>query len=232
MSDPAQLSPAELVTRVRSAYGLTWAELGAAMNRSPRMMQKIARGETSGESYRDALTELHETGAVSKAPRCRRNAAGKIVPVRAKRGAKKPTVVPKDTRRGPSLTRHSTTTTHLPDGNRIVRIQLPKTVGSPERGAGLHAARMSIVNVARGSVIDEKALVAALTDGTIAGAGLDVFAQEPHAPDALTALPNVVLSPHLGGHTLESHVAMQDCVLANLDAFFAGTPLPYKVSGT
>ena len=78
MSDPAQLSPAELVTRVRSAYGLTWAELGAAMNRSPRMMQKIARGETSGESYRDALTELHETGAVSKAPRRRRNAAGKL----------------------------------------------------------------------------------------------------------------------------------------------------------
>ena len=89
-----------------------------------------------------------------------------------------------------------------------------------------------VVNISRGSVIDEKALVAALTDGTIAGAGLDVFAQEPHAPDALTALPNVVLSPHLGGHTLESHVAMQDCVLANLDAFFAGTPLPYKVSGT
>ena len=42
MSDPAQLSPAELVTRVRSAYGLTWAELGAAMNRSPRMMQKLS----------------------------------------------------------------------------------------------------------------------------------------------------------------------------------------------
>ena len=156
MSDPAQLSPAELVTRVRSAYGLTWAELGAAMNRSPRMMQKIARGETSGESYRDALTELHETGAVSKAPRRRRNAAGKLVPVRAKRGAKKPTVVPKDTRRGSSLTRHSTTTTHLPDGNRIVRIQLPKTVGSPERGAGLHAARMSIVNVARGARHQDK----------------------------------------------------------------------------
>lgn len=88
-----------------------------------------------------------------------------------------------------------------------------------------------VVNISRGSVIDEKALVAALTDGVIAGAGLDVFAREPHAPDALTALPNVVLSPHLGGHTLESHVAMQDCVLANLDAFFAGKPLPYKVSG-
>ena len=86
-----------------------------------------------------------------------------------------------------------------------------------------------VVNIARGSVIDQQALVAALTDQTIAGAGLDVYAREPHAPDALTALPNVVLSPHLGGHTLESHVAMQDCVMANLEAYFAGKPLPYGV---
>ena len=60
-----------------------------------------------------------------------------------------------------------------------------------------------VVNISRGSVIDQQALVAALTDQTIAGAGLDVYAKEPHAPDALTALPNVVLSPHIGGHTLE-----------------------------
>src|SRR6478735_652812 len=86
-----------------------------------------------------------------------------------------------------------------------------------------------VVNISRGSVIDQKALVAALTDQTIAGAGLDVYAKEPHAPDALTSLPNVVLSPHIGGHTLESHVAMQDCVMANLAAFFAGKPLPYEV---
>jgi glyoxylate reductase len=86
-----------------------------------------------------------------------------------------------------------------------------------------------VVNISRGSVIDQPALIAALTDQTIAGAGLDVYAKEPHAPDALTALPNVVLSPHIGGHTLESHVAMQDCVIANLDAFFAGKPLPYAV---
>ena len=63
-----------------------------------------------------------------------------------------------------------------------------------------------VVNISRGSVIDQPALVAALTDKTIAGAGLDVFDKEPHAPDALTALPNVVLTPHVGGHTLESHV--------------------------
>ena len=86
-----------------------------------------------------------------------------------------------------------------------------------------------VVNIARGSVIDQPALVKALADETIAGAGLDVYATEPHAPDALTAFPNVVLTPHIGGHTLEAHLAMQDCVIANLDAFFAGQPLRYPV---
>jgi lactate dehydrogenase-like 2-hydroxyacid dehydrogenase len=86
-----------------------------------------------------------------------------------------------------------------------------------------------VVNISRGSVIDQAALITALTDNTIAGAGLDVFEKEPHAPDALTALPNVVLTPHIGGHTVESHVGMQDCVIANLEAFFDGKPLVYEV---
>jgi lactate dehydrogenase-like 2-hydroxyacid dehydrogenase len=86
-----------------------------------------------------------------------------------------------------------------------------------------------VVNIARGSVIDQEALVQALRDQTIAAAGLDVYAREPYVPDALTAFPNVVLSPHIGGHTLESHTAMQDCVIANLTAFFEGKPLPYPV---
>jgi lactate dehydrogenase-like 2-hydroxyacid dehydrogenase len=86
-----------------------------------------------------------------------------------------------------------------------------------------------VVNIARGSVIDEAALVAALKDNTIAGAGLDVFEREPHAPGVLTEFPNVALTPHVGGHTLESHVAMQDCVIANLEAFFAGRPLAFPV---
>ena len=74
----------------------------------------------------------------------------------------------------------------------------------------------------------EKALEA-LAEDSIAGAGLDVFEIEPHAPDALTRFPNVVLTPHVGGHTLESHAAMQDCVIANLTAYFEGRPLPYQV---
>ena len=86
-----------------------------------------------------------------------------------------------------------------------------------------------VVNISRGSVIDQQALIAALADETIAGAGLDVYEKEPHAPDALTAFPNVVLTPHIGGHTLDSHMAMQGCVMANLEAFFAGQPLPYVV---
>jgi hydroxypyruvate reductase len=88
-----------------------------------------------------------------------------------------------------------------------------------------------VVNISRGSVIDQPALVDALTDKTIAGAGLDVFDSEPHAPDALTAFPNVVLTPHIGGHTIDSHIAMQDCVIANLEAFFAGRALPHPVQG-
>jgi lactate dehydrogenase-like 2-hydroxyacid dehydrogenase len=86
-----------------------------------------------------------------------------------------------------------------------------------------------VVNIARGSVVNQDALVAALKDGTIAGAGLDVYEKEPQRPGELTSLPNVVLTPHIGGHTLESHRAMQDCVIANLAAYFAGKPLPYAV---
>jgi hydroxypyruvate reductase len=88
-----------------------------------------------------------------------------------------------------------------------------------------------VVNISRGSVIDQDALVTALADRAIAGAALDVYEEEPHAPDRLTALPNVVLTPHVGGHTVESHAAMQNCVMANLEAFFEGKPLPYAVRG-
>jgi hydroxypyruvate reductase len=86
-----------------------------------------------------------------------------------------------------------------------------------------------VINIARGLVIDEAALAAALKDNIIAGAGLDVFEKEPHPPGVLTALPNVVLTPHIGGHTADSHAAMQDCVIANLEAFFTGRPLAYPV---
>ena len=91
-----------------------------------------------------------------------------------------------------------------PDTHHIVNADILKKLG----------ADGYVVNIARGSVIDQQALVAALADQSIAGAGLDVYEKEPHAPDALTAFPNVVLTPHVGGHTLESHVGdagLRDC---------------------
>src|SRR5499427_1423829 len=83
----------------------------------------------------------------------------------------------------------------------------------------------TLVNIARGSIVDEPALVAALQAGTIKGAGLDVFADEPRIPDALMHLDNVVLLPHVGSATGETRKAMGDLCKANLDAWFAQKPL-------
>jgi lactate dehydrogenase-like 2-hydroxyacid dehydrogenase len=78
-----------------------------------------------------------------------------------------------------------------------------------------------VVNITRGSVIDEAALVRALADGTIAGAGLDVFEHEPAVPDELRALPNVVMTPHLGGAAHEAKDAMLEATWRNLESFAA-----------
>jgi hydroxypyruvate reductase len=80
----------------------------------------------------------------------------------------------------------------------------------------------TLVNIARGSIVDEPALVAALKAGTIKGAGLDVFANEPHIPAELFAMENVVLLPHVGSATRETRQAMGDLCKANLDAYFGG----------
>lgn len=77
-----------------------------------------------------------------------------------------------------------------------------------------------LINIARGSVVDQEALVTALTDGTIAGAGLDVFRDEPRVPPALWDLDNVVLAPHIGSATEETRQEMADLVLANVDSWF------------
>jgi lactate dehydrogenase-like 2-hydroxyacid dehydrogenase len=82
-----------------------------------------------------------------------------------------------------------------------------------------------LVNVARGSVVDEAALIEALERGVIAGAGLDVFENEPHVPARLLALPHVVLAPHIGSATGQTRQAMADLAAANLAAHFAGRPL-------
>jgi len=81
-----------------------------------------------------------------------------------------------------------------------------------------------IINVARGTVVDEQALIAALKSGTILAAGLDVFEREPHVPDELKAMQNVVLLPHIGSASVVTRNAMDQLVVDNIKAWFAGKP--------
>jgi lactate dehydrogenase-like 2-hydroxyacid dehydrogenase len=81
-----------------------------------------------------------------------------------------------------------------------------------------------IINVARGSVVDEVAMIAALKSGALLAAGLDVFANEPTVPDELRAMQNVVLLPHIGSASVVTRNAMDQMVVDNLKAWFAGKP--------
>lgn len=86
-----------------------------------------------------------------------------------------------------------------------------------------------LINTARGDVVDEAALISALEQGTIRGAGLDVYEAEPHIPEQLRAMDNVVLFPHLGSATKETRTAMGMKVVDNITAFFAGREPPDRV---
>jgi len=88
-----------------------------------------------------------------------------------------------------------------------------------------------LINIARGSVIDEPALVAALTSKQIAGAALDVFADEPNVPPALLTMDNVVLTPHMASGTRQTRQAMADLTFGNLEAHFAGKPVITPIPG-
>ena len=114
----------------------------------------------------------------------------------------------------------------------IVTLHLPLT----EETRGLIGARQlarlrdgaSLVNTARGQIVDERALVAELIAGRIR-AGLDVFADEPNVPEELLALPNVVLTPHIGSATTPTREAMTRVLVDNLLAAEAGRPLPDRL---
>lgn len=106
------------------------------------------------------------------------------------------------------------------------------TPGGAETLAAVDAAVLdalgpegTLVNIARGSVVDEAALVAALASNRLGAAALDVFEDEPRVPPALAALDNVVLSPHVGSFTVEARQAMRGLAIDNLRAHFSGKPV-------
>ncbi|NEJ73565.1 D-glycerate dehydrogenase [Rhizobium phaseoli] len=108
--------------------------------------------------------------------------------------------------------------------------------GGAENRHLINAARLStmkpnafLINTARGDVVDEAALIAALETGTIRGAGLDVYEAEPDVPEALRLMENVMVLPHLGSATEETRTAMGMKVVDNVTAFFEGRELPDRV---
>ena len=109
-----------------------------------------------------------------------------------------------------------------PDATKMISREVIEALGSD----GI------LVNVSRGRVVDEAALVEALKTGKLGGAGLDVFEDEPNVPAALMAMENVVLTPHLGSSTIETRTAMGQLALDNLAAWFAGKPLLTEVPET
>ena len=115
----------------------------------------------------------------------------------------------------------------------IVSINCPHT---PETHGMIDAAALAVmqphcylINTARGEIIDEPALAAALAGGRLAGAGLDVFAHEPVVHPDLLRLSNVVLTPHMGSATFEGRQAMGDKVIANIRAWTDGHRPPDQV---
>jgi len=114
----------------------------------------------------------------------------------------------------------------------VVSLHVPLT---PETNGLISRERLALlgdgatlVNTSRGAIVDEEALVDVLVSGRIS-AGLDVFADEPHVPERLFALPNVVLTPHIASATVETRAAMTRVLVDNVLAFLRGDPLPDEV---
>jgi len=154
------LPMADLVKRTKEAYGLTWHEMAAQLGRSDRMIRKIARGETSGESFRRSITELYDRGEVEHLTPRRRSKDGHLARVRSKAGAEEKSITPEDTRgtrvapvkRG----RFSHTTTALPGGNRLHHIEMPKTPKSIGRKKGLAAIDRALLQVTKSQAKADK----------------------------------------------------------------------------
>jgi glyoxylate reductase len=115
----------------------------------------------------------------------------------------------------------------------VVTIHAPRTPETEgligERRLGLLRDGACLVNTARGEIVDEEALVRELVSGRIR-AGLDVFAHEPHVPEAVLDLPNVVLTPHLGSATRQAREAMTRLLVDNILAYTRGEPLLTRVA--
>lgn len=163
----SQKSMAELISETKATYGMTWAEMGQQLGRSDRMIRKIARGETSGESFRQSVTELYDRGQVEHLPPRRRTKDGKLAKIRSKRGAEQKSVTPTDTRGRPAgrvkRGRFAHTTTVLREGNRLHRIEMPRSPRSEGRKKGLKAFDDTMLKISRSQARADKRVKVSVT---------------------------------------------------------------------
>ncbi|MGX5717966.1 hypothetical protein [Arthrobacter sp. MAHUQ-56] len=159
--DPNELSPQELVLHLKEAYGYTWKEMGERLGRSEKMVRKVAAGQSRGESYRQALTDLFNHGEITHVPPRRRDKEGHIVPVRAKAGAQQKTVVPQETggtftdlpKRGKYI---PSTVTDLAEGGRQYHVEMPKTARAKGRKAAVEDLRQRLLTISRSQARQDK----------------------------------------------------------------------------
>ncbi|GAA1754407.1 hypothetical protein GCM10009794_18910 [Rothia terrae] len=165
------MSNAEKVLAVKKEYGLSWDALGAAVGRSGRMMRKIVRGESKGDSFMPAIEELHRTGKVTHQPPRRRNKAGKVVAVRSKTGM----TVPSDTKAEVITTKRTNNrlrihpTQHLSEGGKIDRIDMPEGKNTKGREKGWAGALSNLRRTSRSQSREDKRVKIRLTGKTSDG---------------------------------------------------------------
>lgn len=158
MTDPTQMSIAELTSAAKKAYGMSWSQMGQAFGRSDRWMRKLANGETSGETFRAGLTELYTTGQISNYVPRRRTRQGTLMKVRGKTGTE--AVTPKDTRGkvAPKTKRNTYghQTTFLPGGARDSVTTMPKSPRSKNRAKGWKSVHQEVRTVAKSQAHRDK----------------------------------------------------------------------------
>lgn len=197
-------TPAQIVEYIRDTYDYTWAELGHQLGRSEKMLRKVAKGQSAGESYRDALTELAYEGFVTHRPPRRRTKSGGLVPVRSKRGTDEISHVPEDDAGTfvplPPRGRFDYDRdaqfdgTDLPDGGRHDNINMPRTRGAKGRKKGMDKLKDVIRSVTKSQRAKDKRVKIRATFDTKDGRGrvMDIGSKSGyHASDILADVRNM-----------------------------------------
>lgn len=162
-TDGSSMSIADLVLQSKKAYGLSWQGLADQFGRSEKMMRKLASGQSSGESYRTALTQFYTSGQVQSGVPRRRDKSGKMVKIRSKAGAGSKSAAPKFDTRGtpaPKAGRNVYARKHvvLPGNNRAATVTMPKSARSANRAKAWNDVKTDLTSLSRAQARTDKRL--------------------------------------------------------------------------